>query len=84
MLGTGTISGPDKKSRGSLLELSWRGTEPVELSNGEQRSWIEDGDEIVMTGWCQGDGYRVGFGEVKATILPAKVLEEKPVEALIK
>lgn len=83
LLGTGTISGPDREERGSLLELAWRGAEPVELSNGEQRSWIEDGDELTMTGWCQGNGYRVGFGEVTAKILPAKVLKGKQEKVLL-
>ena len=77
LLATGTISGPDKKSRGSLLELSWRGTEPIQLSNGEKRSWLEDGDELILTGWCQGDGFRIGFGEVTGKILPAKVSQKK-------
>lgn len=77
MLATGTISGSDKDSRGSLLELSWRGTDPVQLENGEQRVWLEDGDELTITGFCQGDGYRVGFGEVTGKILPAKELNLK-------
>ncbi|WP_235213056.1 fumarylacetoacetate hydrolase family protein [Alkalihalobacillus alcalophilus] len=72
---SGTISGPTKEERGSLLELSWRGTEPLVFQNGEERTWIEDGDELTMTGWCQGDGYRIGFGEVTGRILPA-FLEE--------
>jgi fumarylacetoacetase len=76
LLGTGTISGSTKESRGSLLELAWRGTEPVHLGEDEQREWLEDGDEVTMTGWCQGDGYRVGFGEVTGTIAPAHDLEE--------
>jgi len=71
LLGTGTISGEDKNSRGSLLELTWRGTEPIQLDNNEQREWLADGDELTMTGWCQGDGYRVGFGEVSGKIEPA-------------
>lgn len=71
LLGTGTISGEDKNSRGSLLELTWRGTEPIQLDNDEQREWLEDGDELTMTGWCQGDGYRVGFGEVLGKVEPA-------------
>ena len=71
LFGTGTISGSDKESRGSLLELTWRGTEPIKLDEGEQREWIEDGDELTITGWCQGEGYRVGFGEVTGTIVPA-------------
>jgi len=72
VLGSGTISGPDKDSRGSLLEISWNGTEPVELPGGAKRTFLEDGDSLVMRGWCQGDGYRVGFGEVEGTILPAE------------
>jgi fumarylacetoacetase len=71
LLGSGTISGPEKTQRGSLLEISWNGTEPVELAGGVTRTFLEDGDSLVMRGWCQGDGYRVGFGEVEGTILPA-------------
>ncbi|MEH2592912.1 fumarylacetoacetase [Bradyrhizobium sp. AZCC 1721] len=71
LLGSGTISGPEKDQRGSLLEISWNGTEPVELAEGVKRSFLEDGDSLVMRGWCQGDGYRVGFGEVEGTILAA-------------
>jgi fumarylacetoacetase len=72
LLGSGTISGPEKDQRGSLLEISWNGTEPVELAPGVRRSFLEDGDSLVMHGWCQGDGYRVGFGEVEGTITPAE------------
>jgi fumarylacetoacetase len=72
LLGSGTISGPEKSQRGSLLEISWNGTEPVELAGGVSRTFLEDGDSLVMRGWCQGDGYRVGFGEVEGTILPAE------------
>lgn len=71
LLGSGTISGPEKDQRGSLLEISWNGTEPVELAEGIKRSFLEDGDSLLMRGWCQGDGYRVGFGEVEGTILAA-------------
>jgi fumarylacetoacetase len=71
LLGSGTISGPEKSQRGSLLEISWNGTEPIELSDGVKRTFLEDGDSLVMRGWCQGVGYRVGFGEVEGTILPA-------------
>jgi fumarylacetoacetase len=71
LLGSGTISGPEKDQRGSLLEISWNGTEPVELSGGVKRTFLEDGDSLVMRGWCQGSGYRVGFGEVEGTILAA-------------
>ncbi|MEY9440472.1 fumarylacetoacetase [Bradyrhizobium elkanii] len=72
LLGSGTISGPEKHQRGSLLEISWNGTEPVELASGVTRSFLEDGDSLVMRGWCQGDGYRVGFGEVEGTIVAAE------------
>ena len=72
LLGSGTISGPEKSQRGSLLEISWNGTEPIELASGIARTFLEDGDSLVMRGWCQGDGYRVGFGEVEGTILPAE------------
>jgi fumarylacetoacetase len=71
LLGSGTISGPEKHERGSLLEISWNGTEPLELAGGAKRTFLEDGDSLVMRGWCQGDGYRVGFGGVEGTILPA-------------
>jgi fumarylacetoacetase len=71
LLGSGTISGPEKDQRGSLLEISWNGTEPIELPGGVKRTFLEDGDSLVMRGWCQGDGYRVGFGEVEGTITPA-------------
>ncbi|EQB94156.1 hypothetical protein GA8_18670 [Geobacillus sp. A8] len=75
LMATGTISGPTKESRGCLLELTWRGKEPIQLDNGEQRVWIEDGDEVIMTGWCQGDGYRVGFGEVRGKVLPSREIK---------
>jgi fumarylacetoacetase len=71
LLGSGTISGPDRHERGSLLEISWNGSEPVELPGGEKRTFLEDGDSLTMRGWCQGDGFRVGFGEVEGTITPA-------------
>jgi len=72
LLGSGTISGPEKDQRGSLLEISWNGSEPLELAAGVQRTFLEDGDSLAMRGWCQGDGYRVGFGEVEGTILAAE------------
>jgi len=72
LLGSGTISGPEKDQRGSLLEISWNGTEPVELASGVKRTFLEDGDSLIMRGWCQGDGYRVGFGEVEGTITSAE------------
>jgi fumarylacetoacetase len=72
LYGSGTISGPEKHERGSMLELSWRGTEVVELPNGEERKFLADGDTVTMTGWCERDGVRVGFGEVTGTLLPAR------------
>jgi fumarylacetoacetase len=71
LLASGTISGPAKDSFGSLLESTWQGSKPVELSGGEERRFLEDGDSIIMTGWCQGDDYRIGFGEAAGTIYPA-------------
>jgi len=67
---TGTISGTEEGSFGSLLELTWRGTKPITLSEtGETRTFLEDGDEVIMTGYCQGDGYRIGFGECRGKIV---------------
>ena len=71
LLGSGTISGPEKSQRGSLLELSWGGKEPIALKDGSTRSFIEDGDTMILTGHAQGDGYRVGFGACAGKILPA-------------
>ncbi len=72
LMASGTISGPDKESRGCMLELAWRGDEPIELPNGERRVFLNDDDRITMTGWCQAVGYRVGFGEVTSRILAAR------------
>jgi len=71
LLGSGTISGPEKENRGSLLELSWGGKEPFTLDTGESRSFIEDGDTLVLHGAAKGDGYTIGFGTCSGTILPA-------------
>ena len=70
LLGSGTISGPTKDSRGSLLELSWGGKEPISIDGGT-RSFIEDGDRLVLRGEAQGDGYRIGFGECSGKLLAA-------------
>lgn len=72
LLASGTISGPTMDSYGSLLELTWRGTKPIELPNGEQRRFLQDHDTLSMTGWCQGENYRVGFGEVRGQLLPVR------------
>ncbi|MGB7036135.1 MAG: fumarylacetoacetate hydrolase family protein, partial [Xanthobacteraceae bacterium] len=72
LLGSGTVSGPDRSSWGSLLELTTRGTEPLALPGGEKRGFLEDGDEIIFRGFCQEEGVaRVGFGECRAVVLPA-------------
>ena len=72
LIGSGTISGPNKDSWGSLLELTARGREPLTLPSGETRGFIEDGDEIIFRGFAQREGYpRIGFGECRAIILPA-------------
>ncbi|KAK5874590.1 hypothetical protein PBY51_019526 [Eleginops maclovinus] len=71
LLASGTISGPDPESFGSMLELSWRGTKNIDLGGEETRTFLKDGDEVTITGYCQGDGYRVGFGPCAGTILPA-------------
>lgn len=76
LLGSGTISGPEKENRGSMLELSWGGKEPLTLDTGESRSFIEDGDTLVLRGAAQGAGYKIGFGEVTGTILPAPDLPD--------
>ncbi|MBP7174140.1 MAG: fumarylacetoacetase [Cloacibacterium sp.] len=70
MYASGTISGTEKGSFGSMLELTWRGTEPLTLKDGSQRRFIEDGDTIIMRGWSEKDRIRVGFGEVRGKILP--------------
>ncbi|MEM5541672.1 fumarylacetoacetase [Sulfitobacter sp. AS92] len=71
LLGSGTISGPEKSQRGSLLELSWGGKEPITLKDGSSRSFVEDGDTLTLTGHAQGDGFRVGFGTCTGKIRPA-------------
>ena len=70
LLGSGTISGPTKTSRGSLLELSWGGKEPFTIDGGT-RSFIEDNDTLTLRGSAQGDGYKIGFGECTGKVLPA-------------
>lgn len=72
---SGTISGETEDSYGSMLELSWKGEKPLKFPNGEERTFIRDGDTVTMTGYAQGEGYRVGFGEVTGKILPARQLD---------
>ncbi|MDV4143345.1 fumarylacetoacetase [Shimia sp. FJ5] len=71
LLGSGTISGATKPERGSLLELSWGGKEPLTLDTGETRTFLEDGDTLTLTGAAKGDGYTIGFGACTGTVLPA-------------
>ncbi len=74
LLGSGTISGPDKGSRGALLELTWGGKEPLTLDTGETRSFVEDGDTLTLRGHAEGEGFRIGFGECVGKVLPARDL----------
>jgi fumarylacetoacetase len=72
LCGTGTISAPYENGYGSMLELTWRGEKPIKLSSGEERKFLADGDTVIMKGYCQGDGYRIGFGEVTGKILKSR------------
>ena len=70
LIASGTVSGPEKENRGCLLERTWRGTEPLELPSGEERRFLEDGDEVVLRGHCERDGFaRIGFGECRGVIV---------------
>ena len=72
LIASGTVSGATKDSRGCLLELTWRGAEPITMPTGEQRRFLEDGDEVVFRGHCEREGFaRVGFGECRATVVSA-------------
>lgn len=72
MMGSGTISGPTPDSYGSMLELSWKGERPITLSDGSKRKFIEDGDTVILKGYCANDQVRIGFGECKGKVLPAR------------
>jgi fumarylacetoacetase len=73
LLGSGTISGPDQASRGSLLESTQGGRTPIALPSGEERRFLEDGDEIVLRAQARRNGFAtIGFGECRAAILPAR------------
>lgn len=70
LLGSGTISGPEKGSRGCMLELTWRGAEPLELPNGERRGFLEAGDELTITAFAERDGaVRIGFGRCTGQVI---------------
>jgi fumarylacetoacetase len=71
LLGSGTVSGPEKSARGCLLELTWRGTEPLQFPTGESRKFLEDGDEVIMRGFAEKAGARrIGLGECRGTLVP--------------
>jgi fumarylacetoacetase len=73
LFASGTISGPSPSSYGSLIELTWRGERPIQLPDGSARTFLEDGDTVVMRGWCEAAGRpRIGFGELRGTVLPAR------------
>ena len=71
LIGSGTISGSERTARGSLLEMCWGGKDPLTLDTGEERTFIEDGDTLTLTGAAHGDGYQIGFGTCVGTIKPA-------------
>jgi fumarylacetoacetase len=71
LLGSGTISGPGKDQRGSLLEMSWGGEEPLKLKGGQSRSFVEDGDTLTLTGHARAADYTIGFGDCTGKLLPA-------------
>lgn len=73
LLGSGTISGDTSDALGSLLELTWGGTRPLTLPDGSQRTFLQDGDTLTLTGYAQGDGFRVGFGRAEGTVAGCKV-----------
>jgi fumarylacetoacetase len=73
LLASGTVSGPGKDARGCLLELTWRGAEPITLPTGEERRFLEDGDEVIFRGSCRRPGApAIGFGECRGVVLPAR------------
>jgi fumarylacetoacetase len=72
MMASGTISGKSADAYGSMLELAWAGSKPVALNDGSERKFIHDNDTVIMRGYSQNGDVRVGFGEVRAKILPAK------------
>jgi fumarylacetoacetase len=72
LLGSGTISGPGEGEAGAMIELTQGGSQPVSLGNGEERAFLQDGDAVILRGWCEKPGYvRIGFGESRGQILPA-------------
>jgi fumarylacetoacetase len=72
MMGSGTISGPTKDSYGSMLELSWRGQNPITLNDGSTRKFIENGDTVILRGYCENNEVRLGFGDCSGKVLPSR------------
>ncbi|GAL63681.1 fumarylacetoacetase [Algibacter lectus] len=70
MMGSGTISGQTPDSYGSMLELTWKGEKPLKMKDGTERKFINDNDTVIMRGYCEKDGTRIGFGEVSTQLLP--------------
>jgi fumarylacetoacetase len=74
LIASGTVSGPEKENRGCLLELTSKGTDPVRLPTGQTRTFLEDGDEVILTGYCSWPGFvRIGLGSCRGVVLPARV-----------
>lgn len=71
LMASGTISGETPDSFGSMLELSWKGTKTVQLNGGQTRKFIQDGDEVIIRGYCRKGEIKVGFGECSGVVLPA-------------
>lgn len=71
MMASGTISGPEAENYGSMMELTWRGSKPITLADGSERKFLNDGDSVIMKGYCKNDQIRIGFGEVRSKVLPA-------------
>ena len=70
-MASGTISGDSSDSLGSMLEISWKGTRSISVGPNQQRKFLQDNDEVIIRGFCNGDGHRIGFGSVSGKVLPA-------------
>lgn len=77
LMGSGTISGPTQESYGSMLEITWRGEKPIQMKDGSERKFINDGDTVTLRGYCKNDKVRIGFGEVSNKLLPPFKLKKK-------
>ena len=71
LMASGTLSGSNPESYGSMIELSWKGTKSIKLNDGSTRTFLQDEDEVIITGYCQGEAYKIGFGNCIGKILPA-------------